>query len=229
MNQEFVDGQGRGHALACQGGSRNRRSRPPPDPSARVSRLTIWMFRTEQIWGNGSIQTTRVSRVRFRGMELFWWSATLVLMAVGLIGTVLPVVPGTTLILAAAILHRIMLGPEKSLGWASLGLLVLLTLVSYAVDFIGSWMGARRFGATRWGGFGAVAGGIVGIFFGLPGLLAGPVLGALAGEIFSGMKLIDAGRASWGALLGNLAAMAGKLGIALAMVSWFLVATPAPF
>lgn len=162
-------------------------------------------------------------------MELFWWSATLVLMAVGLIGTVLPIFPGTTIILAAAILHRVMLGPEKSLGWTSLALLFLLTLASYAVDFAGSWMGARHFGATRWGGFGAVAGAIAGIFFGLPGLLVGPVVGALAGEIIGGMKLIDAGRASWGAFLGNLAAVAGKLIIALAMVSWFLVATPTPF
>jgi uncharacterized protein len=162
-------------------------------------------------------------------MELFWWGATLVLMAVGLIGTVLPIFPGTTFILAAAIMHRLMLGPAKSLGWASISLLVLLTLASYAIDFAGSWLGARRFGASRWGALGAAAGAIVGIFFGLPGLLFGPVVGALAGEIIGGMKLIDAGRASWGALLGNLAAMMGKLLIAIAMVSWFLVAAPAPF
>lgn len=162
-------------------------------------------------------------------MELFWWGLTLVLMAVGLIGTVLPVFPGTPIILGAAVMHRIMLGPAKSLGWSSIALLVFLTLVSYAIDFAGGWLGARRFGATRWGAFGALAGAIVGVFFGLPGLLLGPVVGALTGEITGGMKLIDAGRASWGALLGNLAAMMGKLVIALAMVSWFLVATPAPF
>jgi uncharacterized protein YqgC (DUF456 family) len=150
-------------------------------------------------------------------------------MAVGLIGTVLPVVPGTTIILAAAILHRIMLGPSKSLGWSSIALLVLLTLASYAIDFAGGWLGARRFGATRWGAFGAVAGAIIGLFFGLPGLLLGPIVGALASEIIGGMKLIDAGRASWGALIGNLAAMLGRLLIAIAMVSWFLIAAPAPF
>jgi uncharacterized protein len=162
-------------------------------------------------------------------VELFWWAATLVLMAIGLIGTVLPIFPGTTIILAAALLHRIMLGPAKSLGWSSIALLVLLTLASYAIDFAGGWLGARRFGASRWGALGAVAGAIAGIFFGIPGLLLGPVAGALVGEIAGGMKLIDAGRASWGALLGNLAAILGKLLIALAMVSWFLVATPAPF
>lgn len=164
-----------------------------------------------------------------RGMELFWWSVTLILMAVGLIGTVLPIFPGTAIILAAAILHRFMLGAEKSIGWGSLILLVSLTLASYAIDFLAGWLGARRFGATRWGTLGAIAGAIVGLFFGLPGLLVGPVLGALAGEIFSGKQLVKAGRAGWGALLGNLAGILGKLLIALAMVGWFLVAVPAPF
>jgi len=162
-------------------------------------------------------------------MELFWWGVTLVLMAIGLIGTVLPVLPGTAVILAGAVVHRVMLGPEKGLGWASLLFLTLLMLASYGIDFLGGWFGARRFGATRWGTFGALAGVIVGLFFGLPGLLIGPVLGALVGEIIGGKKLVDAGRAGWGALLGNLAAMVGKLLIGLMMVSWFLLAAPAPF
>ncbi|MGH7936028.1 MAG: DUF456 domain-containing protein, partial [Chthoniobacterales bacterium] len=64
-------------------------------------------------------------------MELFWWAVTLVLMAIGLIGTVLPIFPGTTNILAAAIIHRAMLGSEKSIGWKTIAVLVLLTLGSY--------------------------------------------------------------------------------------------------
>ncbi len=162
-------------------------------------------------------------------MELFWWALTLILMAVGLIGTVLPIFPGTAVILGAAILHRIMLGPEKSIGWLSIALLVFLTLASYAIDFVGGWLGARRFGATRWGMLGALLGAIVGLFFGLPGLLLGPIAGAILGEIIAGQRLAAAGRAGWGALLGNLAAMLGKLTIAFAMVSYFLVAAPAPF
>jgi uncharacterized protein YqgC (DUF456 family) len=162
-------------------------------------------------------------------MELFWWSVTLVLMAVGLIGTVLPILPGTSVILGAAVLHRVMLGADKSIGWRSLTILVALTLASYVLDFAGGYLGARRFGATRWGMFGAFAGALIGLFFGLPGLLLGPIIGAIAGEIIGGKRLISAGRAGWGALLGNLAGMLGKLVIALAMVSWFLVAAPAPF
>ena len=162
-------------------------------------------------------------------MELFWWGLTLLLMAIGLIGTVLPVLPGTAIIFAAAIMHRFMLGPEKGLGWLSILLLLLLLLASYGIDFLGGWFGARRFGATRWGMFGAIAGAVVGLFFGFAGLLIGPVMGALAGELIGGKKMIDAGWAGWGALLGNLAAMIGKLLIGLVMVSWFLLATPAPF
>ena len=162
-------------------------------------------------------------------MELFWWSVTLALMAVGLIGTVLPIFPGTTVILAAAIIHRLMLGPAKSIGWLSIALLIALTLVSYALDLLGGSYGARRFGATAWGVVGAVVGAIVGLFFGLPGLLVGPIIGAIGGEIIGGQRLVAAGRAGWGTLLGNLAGMLGKLVIALAMVSWFLVAVPAPF
>jgi len=162
-------------------------------------------------------------------MELFWWSVTLVLMAVGLIGTVLPIFPGPAVIFAAAILHRCILGPEKSIGWPSVFVLLFLTLASYAIDFAGGWLGARRFGATHWGMLGAGVGAVVGLFFGLPGLLLGPVLGALAGEIIGGKRLCPAGRAGWGALLGNIAALLGKLLIAFTMVSWFLVTAPAPF
>jgi uncharacterized protein YqgC (DUF456 family) len=162
-------------------------------------------------------------------MEVFCWIGVVILMAIGLIGVVLPIFPGTVIILAAAILHRVTLGPQKSIGWWSLAILVALTVTSYGLDLLGSWYGARRFGATRWGLVGAVLGAIVGLFFGLPGLLLGPFVGAFAAEIIAGKQLIAAGRASWGALLGNLAGTLAKLLIALTMIGWFFVAVPAPF
>jgi uncharacterized protein YqgC (DUF456 family) len=162
-------------------------------------------------------------------MDFIWWLLAIVLMAVGLIGTVLPVVPGTAIILAAALLHQIILGSEKSLGWWNIAALVLLTLLSYALEFAAGYFGAKRFGATKWGAFGAVIGAIAGLFFPFPGLIVGPVAGALAGELVAGKRLVSAGRAGWGTLLGNLAGMIGKLTIGLVMVSWFLVTTPSPF
>ena len=162
-------------------------------------------------------------------MELFWWLITIVLFAVGLIGTVLPVFPGTTIILAGAVIHRIMLGPEKGIGWHSLVALVLLTLATYALDFLSGYFGAKYFGATKWGMFGAALGAIIGILFGIIGLLIGPVIGAIVGEFIAGKRMIDAGRAGWGSLLGNLGGMVGKLVIALAMITIFLMTVPPPF
>src|SRR5881392_3262798 len=122
-------------------------------------------------------------------MELFWWFLTIVLFAVGLIGTIAPVLPGTTIILAAAIIHRIMLGPDKSIGWKTIAVLILLALISYPFDFFGSYFGAKYFGATKWGAFGAIVGALVGLFFGFIGLCVGPLIGALAGEFIAGKRM----------------------------------------
>ena len=162
-------------------------------------------------------------------MQLLWWFITIVLFAIGLIGTVLPIVPGTTVILAASIIHRVMLGAEQSVGWKTLAILTLLTAATYALDFLGGYFGAKFFGATKWGMFGAVLGVLAGLFFGLAGLFIGPVVGAIVGEIVGGKRMVDARRAGWGSLLGNLGGMLGKLLIGLVMITIFLTSVPAPF
>ena len=162
-------------------------------------------------------------------MELFWWFLTIVLFALGLIGTIAPVLPGTTIILAAAIIHRITLGADKSIGWYTIIVLVLLTLATYGIDILAGYLGAKYFGATKWGTFGAILGALVGLFFGLAGLFVGPVVGVTIGEVIAGKRMIDAGRAGWGSLLGNIGAILAKLIIALAMIIIFLVAVPSPF
>jgi uncharacterized protein YqgC (DUF456 family) len=162
-------------------------------------------------------------------MELFWWFFTVVLFAVGLIGTALPVFPGTIIILASAIIHRIMLGPEKSIGWRTIAVLVLLTLATYALDFLSGYFGAKYFGATKWGMVGAVLGALIGIFFGIIGLFVGPVIGAIAGEFLAGNRRIDAGRAGWGSLMGNIGGMIAKLVIGLVMITIFFMTVPPPF
>lgn len=162
-------------------------------------------------------------------MELFWWITTIVLFAVGLIGSVLPILPGTTIILAAAVIHRVVLGSEKSVGWGIVLILAVLTLATYALDVVAGYFGAKYFGATKWGTFGAILGALIGLFFGIIGLFAGPVIGAVAGEFIAGKRMIDAGRAGWGSLLGNIGGMIAKLIIALAMITIFLVNVPSPF
>lgn len=161
-------------------------------------------------------------------MELLWWLVVIALFAVGLVGTILPVMPGTTIVLAAVVLHRVMLGPAKSVSWWVVGLLVAFTAASYLLESAAGYFGAKRFGATKWGAFGAVIGGICGLFFGLPGIFVGPVVGVVAVEFIAGRRLIAAGKAGWGTLLGNLGAMIAKIAIALAMIVIFLMNAPSP-
>jgi len=180
------------------------------------------------LWSNIRVSSAFIRGLRFDQVELFWWLFTIVLFAVGVIGTIAPVLPGTTIILAAAIIHRLMLGADQSIGWKTIVVLVLLTILSYVFDFLGSYFGAKYFGATKWGALGAIFGALVGLFFGIIGLFVGPVIGAVAGEFIAGKRMIDAGRAGWGSLLGNLGAMLGKLIIAVAMITIFLVTVPSP-
>ena len=161
-------------------------------------------------------------------MDAIWWLIALGIMAVGLLGTVLPAVPGTTVILGAAILHRVMVGPEQGMGWWGFGALALLTLISYGIEFLSGYFGAKRFGATRWGVIGAVIGGIAGLFTGFITLLVLPIVGAVVGELIGGKQLVAAGKAGWGTLLGNLAGMVGKFMVAVAMICWWLVEVPSP-
>ena len=162
-------------------------------------------------------------------MDLLCWLLTLLLFAVGLIGAVVPVLPGTTIILAAAVIHRVLVGAEKSIGWKTIAVLVLLTLFSYAFDFLAGYFGAKHFGASKWGAVGVIVGASLGVFFGIIGLFIGPVIGAIAGEFAAGKRMIEAGRAGWGTLLGNIGAMIGKVFIALVMIAIFLVSVPSPF
>lgn len=157
-------------------------------------------------------------------MVSLWWTITLLLMVLGLVGTVVPLLPGTTIILAAAILHRVMLGEAQSVGWWTIGVLTTLTVVSYALDFMSGALGAKWFGATRWGAFGGILGAIVGLFFGIIGIFVGPLIGVLLGELLGGKGLLPAGKSTWGTLLGTTAGIVARLIIAVLMIGLFLFA-----
>lgn len=161
-------------------------------------------------------------------MEVFWWLFAVVVMALGLIGTVIPILPGTTIILVAAIVHRVALGADRSLGWSALIAMLLLTLLTYVIDAAAGYLGAKRFGATKWGLIGCAAGALAGLFFGLLGLFVGPVIGAIGGELIGGKEIVKAGRAGWGTFLGSLAGLIAKLFIGLIMIVIFLMNVPSP-
>ena len=154
-------------------------------------------------------------------MESLWWAVTLILMLLGLVGTVVPLMPGTVLILCGAIVNHVTL---QSIGWPTLIVLTVLMLAAQALDIVSGSAGARWFGATRWGAVGGILGAIIGLFFGLPGIFVGPIVGVMIGELLGGKGILPAGRSTWGTVLGTTAGMIAKFFIGLLMITWFLVA-----
>jgi uncharacterized protein YqgC (DUF456 family) len=150
-------------------------------------------------------------------IEILSWTVLVVLLLGGLVGVLLPILPGALIIFLGALLHKI-LTPEW-LSWTTIALLGVLVLVERLLDFLGTMVGAKWLGATRWGIFGAVVGGIVGIFFGLPGLILGPVFGALVGEIiFARRSLGLSAKAGFGAAVGFGLSTVARIALALLMI-----------
>jgi len=144
----------------------------------------------------------------------------LVLMLAGSLASILPGIPGTPIVLLTAILHRLYFGAASVNNWVLAGL-VLLTIVSVVFDYIASMVGAKKLGATWRGIVGAMVGGLIGMFFALPGIIIGPFLGAVLFELIGGYKMRPAAKAGAGAVLGLLAGAVGKFAICVLMIGLF--------
>jgi uncharacterized protein len=155
-------------------------------------------------------------------MEILIWSLVILLMLVGLIGCVVPLLPGTTLILAAALLQKWLL-PE-TLTWLAVGWIAAFWLMSVLADLGCTLLGTKLFGGGRWGMAGATGGALAGMFFSLPALLLGTMFGAIAAEKWLGKKTDgQALRAGAGAVLGFLVSGFAKLACALVMIGLYAV------
>lgn len=152
------------------------------------------------------------------------WVITGSLLVVGLIGCVLPVLPGHLLLFIAAVGHRLMLGEDSGLRWWSFVILAVLMAVSQAFEMLSGAAGARWFGGTRWGAVGALVGSIAGLFF-LPfGLLLGPLIGAFGFEMaFAKKQTRPAAISGVGSVVGTLAGMGFKVVVGLLMVLYLLL------
>lgn len=157
-------------------------------------------------------------------MEIFTWTLTSLLMLIGLIGVVLPLLPGTALILFAAILHKLLL--PMDLSWGIIGWIAAVFVLSVLADFGGVLVGTKYFGGGKWGMAGAGAGAFIGMFFSLPALIFGTIFGAVAAEKFIAKK---SGRTSLlagaGAAAGFLLSTVVRLVCAAGMITLFLYVT----
>lgn len=156
-------------------------------------------------------------------LEIFTWCLTLALMLVGVAGVIVPLLPGTTLIFAAALLHKLILPNDVS--WLVIGLLAVIWLVSIVADFAGVILGTRWFGGSKWGMVGASGGALVGVFFSVSALLLGTIVGAIAAEKLLAKKTDrEALTAGVGAATGFVLSTAARLGCAVVMIALFLIA-----
>ncbi len=153
---------------------------------------------------------------------IFWWLLVGVLILAGLAAAVLPVIPGPALIFAGVLLAA-WIDDFTYIGPWSLAIFAVLTFIAHALDFIAGVGGARAAGASRSALAGAAIGTVVGVFFGVPGILLGPFVGALLGEMLNVNDFYHATRAGIGAWFGVIVGMAAKLAISFIIIGWFLI------
>lgn len=146
------------------------------------------------------------------------------LIVIGLVGTILPALPGLPLVFAGMLLAA-WVGDFQQIGVAMLIVLGVLALLSLAIDFFSTTVGAQRVGASRKAVIGAFVGTVVGLFVFPPfGLFLGPFVGAMVGELLHGRELGQAAKVGFGTWLGIAFGVVLKLTLAFAMLGLFAVA-----
>ena len=156
-------------------------------------------------------------------IPILLWTLCILLVVAGLIGSLLPVLPGVPMVFAG-LFFGAWAGGFEQVGFWTLAGLGLLTLASVVIDFWATAMSTRRFGAGRAAVIGATLGLLVGMFFSLPGIIIGPFVGAFAGHALARGTLMQSTRAGMGAWVGILIGSVAKLLIGLLMVGVFIVA-----
>ena len=141
----------------------------------------------------------------------------------GIAGIVLPALPGPPLVWLGLLLAAWADGFTHVSGW-TVAFLALLAASTLAIDFFSSVVGAQRVGASRWAIFGAAVGTVVGLFFGLPGIILGPFVGAVAGELIAKPDWRKAGKVGVGTSVGLLLGMAAKVAVTFVMLGVFALA-----
>lgn len=156
-------------------------------------------------------------------LQSLYYALAVILVLVGIAGVILPALPGLPVVFAGMLLAA-WAGDFQQIGWVTLVVLGLLTLLSVGVDFFATLVGAKRVGASKKALLGAVLGTFAGLFFGPIGLFAGPFVGALLGELWHGREIGQAAKVGLGTWLGILLGTVLKLGLAFAMLGLFAFA-----
>ncbi len=155
-------------------------------------------------------------------LTVVWWVLAVLLVVGGLVGTIIPALPGVPMVFIGLLLAAYATDFTPA-GVGTIAVLGLLTALAWLIDFLAAAMGAKRLGASPRAFWGAMFGAIVGMFFGLAGIILGPFVGAVVAEMSAGRSVSDAGRAGLGAWIGTVIGAAAKLAIAFTMVGFFII------
>lgn len=164
-------------------------------------------------------------------VALYW--VLVVTMLVGIVGAIVPGIPGTSLILAAIVIWGAMKGFSDITIALAVGVLVFL--MSLGIDFLATYWGAKKVGASNWGQIGAIVGFILGFLGFLPtlpiggllglivGIFFGPWVGAVVGEYLYRKDLMIAIKAGLGIVVGSIVGnlIQGVLAVVAVMVFIF--------
>jgi len=155
--------------------------------------------------------------------HVLWYLLAALLVVGGLAGSVLPALPGVPLVFAG-LLVAAWADDFTRVGAVTLVVLGLLTVLSFAIDFAATAMGAKRVGATKLAIIGAALGTFSGVFLGIPGLILGPFVGAVVGEMLSHGQMQQATRAGVATWMGLLFGTLAKLALVFTMLGVFAFA-----
>jgi uncharacterized protein YqgC (DUF456 family) len=143
------------------------------------------------------------------------------LFVAGLVGSILPWLPGPLFIVAGALVWAVATDFEV-VGVGRLVVLAVMAAAAFLLDFVVGALGARRYGASRWGVAGAILGAVVGLVFGPVGSIVGCIAGAVAGELLHGASLERGVRSGVGAVVGLLAGVVTDLVVSITMITLFV-------
>ncbi|MES2404521.1 MAG: DUF456 family protein [Pseudomonadota bacterium] len=154
---------------------------------------------------------------------ILWYVVSGIIIVAGLIGSILPNLPGIPVMFGGMLLAAWIGHFQRIPVWVIVFLGVLAAF-SIVFDFLAGTYGAKRYGASKAAVWGAFIGTIVGLFFSVPGIILGPFVGAVVGQLASGSRMDHAARVGFGTWIGLLIGTAIKLATAFMMLGSFTLA-----
>jgi uncharacterized protein YqgC (DUF456 family) len=158
----------------------------------------------------------------FANPDVWGFLAAAPFIVCGFIGTFFPVLPGTILILGGFLVYGLITG-FTALTPAFFGGQVILVGLSYLIDFLATAFGVKMYGGSRAAAWGAVFGSLMIFVIGPIGILIGPLMGAIAGELIMGKEIRQALQSGFGSFLGFIGGVLAKFVISCIMVFWFVM------